>query len=122
MKRISLILAALAVFAVNAGAQSKNFTLGKWVEVQNAILKELNRSYVDSLEVGRIERASVDAMLEALDPYTVYVPEEEQEDFQMMLNSTYGGVGAIIYKPDVNGNVLINEPYAGSPAARAGLR
>ena len=121
MKRI-LLFAAAALLSLSAGAQSKNFTLGKWVEVQNAILKELNRSYVDSLDLNRIERASVNALLEALDPYTVYVPEEEQEDFQMMLTSTYGGIGAIIYKPDVNGNVLINEPYAGSPAARAGLR
>ena len=122
MKRISLILAALAAFSLSASAQSKNFTLGKWVEVQNAILKELNRSYVDSLEVGRIERASVDALLGALDPYTIYVPEEEQEDFQMMLTSTYGGIGAVIYKPEVTGNVIINEPYAGSPSAHAGLR
>ena len=76
---------------------------------------------MDSLEVGRIEREGVDAMLGALDPYTVYVPEEEQEDFQMMLSNTYGGIGAVIYKPDVNGNVQINEPYAGSPAAKAGL-
>ena len=121
MKRIVLILAAVAAISVSASAQSKSFTLGKWVEVQNAILKELNRSYVDSLEVGRIERAGVNALLEALDPYTVYVPEEEQEDFQMMLNNTYGGIGAIIYKPDVNGNVIINEPYANSPAAKAGL-
>jgi carboxyl-terminal processing protease len=121
MKRICVVLAALAV-TLSAAAQSKNFTLGKWVEVQNAILKELNRSYVDSLEVGRIEREGIDAMLEALDPYTVYVPEEEQEDFQMMLSNTYGGIGAIIYKPDINGNVIINEPYAGSPAAKAGLR
>ena len=121
MKRICVVVAALAV-TLSASAQSKSFTLGKWVEVQNAILKELNRSYVDSLEVGRIERAGIDAMLGALDPYTVYVPEEEQEDFQMMLNNTYGGIGAIIYKMDVNGNVVINEPYANSPAAKAGLR
>ena len=121
MKRICVVVAALAV-TLSAAAQSKSFTLGKWVEVQNAILKELNRSYVDSLEVGRIERAGVDAMLDALDPYTVYVPEEEQEDFQMMMSNTYGGIGAIIYKPDVNGNVIINEPYAHSPAAEAGLR
>lgn len=121
MKRICVVVAALAV-TLSAAAQSKSFTLGKWVEVQNAILKELNRSYVDSLEVGRIEREGIDAMLEALDPYTVYVPEEEQEDFQMMLSNTYGGIGAIIYKPDVNGNVIINEPYAGSPAAKAGLQ
>lgn len=120
MKRIVTILVLLSA-CLSAGAQSKSFTLGQWVEMHNAILKELNRSYVDSLEVGRIERAGVDAMLGALDPYTVYVPEEEQEDFQMMLSSTYGGIGAVIYKPDVNGNVIINEPYEGSPAARAGL-
>ena len=122
MKRFFLSLAVASAVALSANAQSKSFTLGKWVEVYNAILKELNRSYVDSLEVSRIERASIDAMLESLDPYTVYVPEEEQEDFQMMLSNSYGGVGAIIYKPDINGNVLINEPYAGSPSARAGLR
>ena len=124
MKSTRYILAALAALTVSvaASAQSKSFTLGKWVELHNAILKELNRSYVDSLEVGRIEREGVDAMLSALDPYTVYVPEEEQEDFQMMLSNTYGGIGAVIYKPDVNGNVQINEPYAGSPAAKAGLR
>ena len=80
MKRTRYILAALVAFAVTtaASAQSKSFSLGKWVELHNAILKELNRSYVDSLEVGRIEREGVDAMLEALDPYTVYVPEEER--------------------------------------------
>ena len=122
MKRIVLFLTAFAVLSLGANAQSKDFSLGKWVEVNNAILKELNRSYVDSLQVGRIERAGIDAMLEALDPYTVYIPEEEQENFQMMLNSAYGGVGAIIYKPDVQGNVIINEPYEGSPAALAGLR
>jgi len=124
MKISRYFLAAFAALTVSvaASAQSKSFSLGKWVELHNAILKELNRSYVDSLEVGRIERAGVDAMLEALDPYTVYVPEEEQEDFQMMLSNTYGGIGAVIYKPDVNGNVQINEPYAGSPAAKAGLR
>ena len=117
------ILAALAAVAVSVSvsAQSKSFSLGKWVEIHNAILKELNRSYVDSLEVGRIEREGVDAMLEALDPYTVYVPEEEQENFQMMISNAYGGIGAVIYKPDVNGNVIVNEPYAGSPAVKAGL-
>jgi len=117
-----LALAAAISIAVSASAQSHSYTLGKWTEIQNAILKELNRSYVDSLEVSRIERAGIDAMLEALDPYTVYVSEEEQEDFQMMLSGSYGGIGAIIYKPDVDGNVVINEPYAGSPAVKAGLQ
>ena len=125
MKRSLIFLALAAFFFASvpaASAQSKSFSMAKWVEVYNSILKELNRSYVDSLEVGRIQRAAVDAMLSSLDPYTLYVPQEEQEDFQMMLTNTYGGIGAVIYKPDVNGNVLINEPYEGSPAAKAGIR
>ena len=117
------LLAAFAVFAFSpAFAQSAGFRLGKWTEIQNAIIKELNMSYVDSLPVDRIQRAGIDAMLESLDPYTMYVPEEDNEDFEFMIGKTYGGIGAIIYKPDTESNVIINEPYAGSPAANAGLR
>ncbi len=115
---------ALAMFfaAVQASdAQSQGFKLGQWSEIQNSILMELNRSYVDSLPLDRIMRAGVDAMLEELDPYTVYIPEEENEDLQMMLSKTYGGIGAIIHKM-VGENVIINEPYAGSPAEKYGLK
>ena len=66
-------------------------------------------------------RASVDAMLEELDPYTIYVPEEENEDFQMFMSKTYGGIGAIIHKKKED-NVIINEPYACSPAEKYGLK
>ena len=124
MKASKIIAAAVAVLVCGnaAFAQSKNFKLGQWTEIQNSILKELNRSYVDSLPVDRIERAGIDAMLGALDPYTVYVPEEENEDLQMMVSKSYGGIGAVIYKPDKDGNVIINEPYAGSPAVKYGLQ
>jgi len=121
MKRKLLILPALCL-TLSAFAQSQSFSLGKWTEINNAILKELSRSYVDSLPVDRIERAGVDALLSELDPYTVYIPAEENEDLQMMVSKSYGGIGAIIYKPKKDGYVIINEPYADSPAARAGLQ
>lgn len=123
MKR-KIVVTLMLILAVSSAAysQSRNFRLAKWTEIHGAILKELNRSYVDSLPVDRIERASVDAMLSNLDPYTVYVPEEENEDFQLMINKSYGGIGAVIYKPDVQGNVVITEPYEGSPAVRSGFR
>lgn len=122
MKIKTLIAATLAVLVSTAAySQSQSFKLGKWTEIQNSILKELNRSYVDSLPIDRIERAGIDAMLENLDPYTVYIPEEENEDLMMMINKSYGGIGAVIYKPEKDGNVIINEPYKGSPAERYGL-
>lgn len=124
MKRFVITLAmAVAAIATSicACAQSKTFKLSQWTEIQNSVVRELNRSYVDSLPVDRIMRAGIDAMLAELDPYTVYVPEEDNEDFEMMLHKTYGGIGAVIYKT-VGDGVYINEPYEGSPAVRAGLR
>lgn len=116
------LAAAMLTFAgISANAQSKSFKLGQWTEIHNALLMELNRSYVDSLPLDRIMRAGVDAMLEELDPYTIYIPEEENEDLQMMLSKTYGGIGAIIHKIKED-NVIINEPYAGSPAQKYGLQ
>ncbi len=120
MKRTLLLIGLLGV-TLTAGAQSPRFKLGKWTEIQTAILQELNRSYVDSLPIDRIERRGIDAMLADLDPYTVYIPEEDNENLQMMIHKTYGGIGAVIYKPDVQGPVIINEPYANSPAAKNGL-
>ena len=122
MKKTISFLAVVLLTAVAAQGQSKNFRLGEWVEIQNGILKELNRSYVDSLPLERIQRAGIDSMLEELDPYTVYVPEEEEEDLEMLLTKSYGGFGAVIYKPTKESNVLVNEPYKDSPADKLGFR
>lgn len=118
-----IVITSLAIFmaAFSAAAQSRDFKLGQWTEIHNGILKELSRSYVDSLPVDKMMREGVDAMLEELDPYTVYIPEEENEDFQMMISKTYGGIGAIIHKKK-DENVIINEPYFGSPAHKYGLQ
>ena len=65
---ITLFMAAAMSLAASyaVSAQSQSFKLGQWAEIHNAVLKELNRSYVDSLPIDRIMRASVDAMLEEL--------------------------------------------------------
>lgn len=120
---ITLFMAVAMGLAASsaASAQSQSFRLGQWSEIHNSILQELNRSYVDTLPISRIMRAGVDAMLEELDPYTIYIPEEENEDLQMLLSKTYGGIGAIIHKKKED-NVIINEPYAGSPAEKYGLQ
>ena len=121
MRNRSITVLALLCICAAAPAQSTSFNLAKWTQIQSALLKELNRSYVDSLPVDRIEKAGIDAMLGNLDPYTIFVPQEENEDLQMMISKTYGGIGAMIYKPDKNGNVIINEPYEGSPAQKYSL-
>ena len=121
MKKFTTIL-LLSALVVSAAAQTKTFRLGQAAEIHTAILQELSRSYVDTLPVQRMNEAGIAAMLGTLDPYTIYVPEEDSENFEMMIGKTYGGIGAIIYKPEKDGPVIINEPYANSPAARGGLQ
>ena len=59
-------------------------------------------------------------MLESLDPYTTYIPEDDMEDFKFMTTGEYGGMGSLISK---NGDyIVIAEPYEGFPAQKAGLK
>ncbi len=122
-KQLTLLLSVILTISFNTqlSAQSKSFKLGQWVETQHAIIQELNIGYVDSLPIEQMMRTSIDEMLSKIDPYTVYIPEEENENWQLMLSKTYGGIGAIIHKK-VGSNVIINEPYENSPAHKSGLR
>ncbi len=124
MKRILLLMTCLILLglpSLPARTESRSARLGKWIEIENAILKNLYSSYVDTLPTERMMKAGIKAMLEELDPYTIYVPEEENEDFELMISHSYGGIGAIIRKVP-GSNVIINEPYEGSPAVKAGLQ
>lgn len=119
MRKLLAAFGAL-VISSSALAQSQNFQIGRWMEIQNYILKSLGSSYVDTLPVAKMQRAAIDAMLKELDPYTIYVPEDEVEDFSMRMMGVYGGIGAVIFKEEGR-NVVLNEPYEGSPCVKAGL-
>lgn len=119
MKRF-LSLAAALTMVFTAGAQSGNFKFGKNLETQYSILKEISRSYVDTVDFDKMMNAGIRQMLSTLDPYTVYIPEEEEEDLELITTGNYGGIGALIKKRP-GGGVVITEPYAGSPAVKYGL-
>lgn len=125
MKR-KMLWTALAVatlcasVSVETKAQSQDFKLGQSLEVEYAVLRELAQAYVDTVNFDKMVIAGVRAMLATLDPYTVYISEDEGEDFELMTTGNYGGVGALIRKAPGEG-VRIIEPYEGSPAAKYGL-
>jgi len=63
---------------------------------------------------------SINSMLEKLDPYTVYIPEKDKDDFTFMTTGQYGGIGALIRN---NGEYpIVAQPYRGFPADKAGLK
>ena len=102
------------------GGDGGGFRVAKNLEVFNSIVRELDLFYVDTLNYDKLTRNAIDYMLHNLDPYTVYMPEENSDDIDMMTKGEYGGIGSIIMK---NGDdVCISEPYEGMPAQVAGLR
>ncbi len=105
--------------SINSGAQSQSFKVGKSLEVQMNVLKEINMLYVDKVDLDSLLLEATKAMLEFLDPYTVFIPDEERESLELLTTGSYGGIGAIIRK-DGN-NVLISEVHENTPAAKAGL-
>ena len=109
------------VFAAFKG-DSRNFLISKYLDVFHAVFRELDMMYVDTIDVQESIEAGVRAMLLELDPYTVYYPEDEEEDLKMMLTGKYAGVGAIIRYHKRCDRVVIAEPYEGMPALNAGLR
>jgi len=116
----TLFIVLISLCSIAAAAQSKNFELGKALDIQNTILKHLAVGYVDTLQFDKLVKTGIDAMLESLDPYTVYFPEEDEDNVEMMTTGNYGGVGSLIKKRP-GGGVVITEPYPGSPAVKAGL-
>lgn len=115
-----LTLLLLAVLApISSGAQSKNFKVGKSLEVQLNVLRELSYLYVDSIDADKLIMRATESMLESLDPYTVIIPEEDRESLEMLTTGSYGGIGALIRK--TGDLILISEIYENSPAAKSGL-
>lgn len=95
------------------------FEIAKNLDIYYTLFRELNLYYVDDTKPGDLVKKSIDAMLNSLDPYTVYIPESQMEDFRFMTTGQYGGVGALIRKE--GDYVVITEPYEGFPAQKNGI-
>ena len=121
MKQRIIGLVLLAFLSVAAMAQEKqnNFEIAKSLDIYNSILRELNLNYVDEINPGELNEAAINAMLQGLDPYTVFIPESNIEDARFMTTGEYGGIGALI---QFDGEYTrISDPYEGWPAQKAGI-
>ena len=116
---VALSIGVLPLRAQQPKTESR-FEVSKQLEILNALVKEVEMFYVDSVETEKMVRRGIDAMLKGLDPYTEYYPEQESDNMKLLVTGEYGGVGAYIRARD--GGVIITEPFEGMPAAKAGLK
>lgn len=126
MKRNILIkITILWLFALPTTAQvdkDHNFHVGKNLQIFNEIYTYLDMMYVDTLNAEEVIGNGIKSMLASLDPYTVYYPENKVNDLKTMITGRYVGIGAIIKYNQKIKRIIIDEPYAATPAAEAGLK
>lgn len=101
-------------------SDQKNFEISKNLDIFYTLVRELNLFYVDEVKPDKLIKKGIDEMLETLDPYTVFIPESEMDDFKFMTTGEYAGIGAMISKR--RNQIIVAEPYEGFPAQKNGLR
>ena len=119
-KSISIATLFAIIITASVGFVRNDFELVKNLDIFSSLLRQLDENYVDEINVNDLVKTSIDAMLEKLDPYTVFYPESDLEEFKLMTTGQYGGIGATIQQD--SDYVIIAEPYEGFPAYEAGLQ
>ncbi len=119
-KRFFILGLILLSFAQINAQESNNFKISKSIEIFSNVLRQLNLNYVDTIQPVKLTQTAIDAMLNSMDPYTVYIPASSLGEFNLLTRGEYGGIGAVIQQ---QGNyVIVTEPYQGFPAQKAGMR
>lgn len=117
---LSLGIALLSSITLPAQKNNKQ-AYAKALDIMGTSMAMLDRYFVDTINMERMSRRGIDAMLQSLDPYTEYYSKEDSEKLKLITTGEYAGIGAIIsQRPD--STVLISEPMEGMPAYLAGLK
>tara|TARA_X000000950_G_scaffold29285_1_gene31670 strand:+ start:384 stop:2021 length:1638 start_codon:yes stop_codon:yes gene_type:complete len=117
--KISILFFLTLALTSSQKTDTDYFEISKNLKLVSSIYEKINTHYVDEIIPGRVMKKGIDAMLRSLDPYTVYISEEQIEDFRFATTGEYGGIGATIKKRDKK--TMISELYENSPASKNGL-
>lgn len=121
-KRFILLFCIAAAFLALSFTRpaDRYFEIAKNLDIFATLFKEVNALYVDEVNPNRLVRTGIDAMLESLDPYTNYIPEDEVEDYRTMNTGQYGGIGAITR--EIGNRTMVTMIMDGYEAQKGGLK
>ncbi len=119
-----IVFSLLLIVGVSTGflanQETRDFRIAKNLDIFFSLFRELNTFYVDTINPDKLIKAGIDNMLKTLDPYTVYFPESEADEFAIMTTGKYGGIGSLVRA--AGDYVVITEVYKGFPADKAGIK
>lgn len=85
----------------------------------NLILQEVEKNYVDTIDMEAMTDAAVEAALAKLDPHSVYLPPVELTESETELAGNFEGIGITFNVP--NDTAIVLNPITGGPSEKAGL-
>ena len=118
----AVVLATIALTFQSAKSDDRNFGISKSLTVFHDIFRDIDMLYVDTADMESLMKTGIDAMLNELDPYTRFYPQDNDSELKIMTTGRYAGIGAIIRQYPQNRYVAIEEPYENMPAYRSGLK
>lgn len=123
MKRvyIYIIMCLLPLGALAQKKENTNSAISRNLELFNDIYKQLDLFYVDSLNADTVIGWGIRSMLQQVDPFTDYYPDDDEE-LRQMATGKYAGIGSIIRYSRKEQRAVISEPYEGTPSQLAGVR
>ncbi len=119
-KKILIPAMAVLLFFSTTAFQNDFFEIAKQIEIFTTVFKELNMNYVDETNPGDLMNTAIKNMLNELDPYTVFMNEQDVEEAMINSVGDYTGIGASV--KTLKDKLVIVEPYKGYPADLAGLK
>ena len=118
---LGVVLGVLAtLLAVTVVNRNKKFDgdYNRWRKL-NLILQEVQRNYVDTINMSAMTDAAVVAALAELDPHSVYLPPVELTESESELSGNFEGVGIVFNVP--NDTAIVINVVPGGPSQKAGL-
>ena len=121
-KKLVIVFSIVAVSLISFSfVEDYYFEVSKNLDIFTTTYRNVNIYYVDSIQPGSLMEKGINSMLKTLDPYTVYIPESDIEDYKMThISAEYGGIGALVHER--NGEIEVSEVYEGFPAQKADIR
>lgn len=96
------------------------FDIIKNIEIFTNVYKALNANYADDVDPNRLMKIGVDAMVNSLDPYTVFYSESTVEKYRYLQEGKYTGIGGKLRK--IDDMITITETMEKSPLTVSGLK
>ncbi|TAH21173.1 MAG: S41 family peptidase [Cytophagales bacterium] len=120
-KALYLLIAVVTISTVAFNSPDDHyFEVMKNLEIFGSLFKEVNTYYVDEVSPNELMNEGINSMLNSLDPYTNYIPEDQIEDYRIMTTGQYAGIGIeTITRED--GKTLITMPMKGFVGEKSGL-